>query len=77
MLIISEMFWKMVLLSIDFENVGNLGSVYMNVSPIAYENGLIIGVYCFWIALDLHMGPCLCYIAVLHLQVSLFGAYSD
>ena len=43
----------------------------MNVGPVAYENGLMIGVYCFWIALDLHMGPCLCYLVVLHLQVSI------
>ena len=77
MLIISKMFWKMVLLLIGLEYVENLGFVCMNVGPVAYGNGLMIGVYCLWIALDLHLGPCLCYLVVLHLQVSLFGAYSD
>ena len=43
----------------------------MNVGLVAYGNDLMIGVYCFWIALDLHLGPCLCYLAVLHQQVSI------
>ena len=73
MLIISERFWKIILLSIGFENVWNLGFVCMNVGPVAYGNGLMIGVYCFWIALDLHLSPYLCYSAVLHLQVSSLG----
>ena len=76
MLIVAERFWKMVLLSVNFEYVENLGFVCMNVVSVAYGNGLMIGVYCFWIALDLHLGPCLCYLAVLHLQVSSLGAYS-
>ena len=54
MLIISERFWKTVSLSVGFEYVENLSFVRMNVGPIAYGNGLMIGVYCFWIALDLH-----------------------
>ena len=62
-----------LLLSVGFEYVENLSFVCMNVGTVAYDNGLMIGVYCFWIALDLHLGPCLYYPAVLHLQVSSLG----
>ena len=58
----------MVLLSVGFEHVENVEFVCMNDGPVAYGNGLMIGVYCFWIALDLHLGPCLRYFAVLHLR---------
>ena len=57
----------MVSLSIGFGNVENLEFVCMNDGSVAYGNDLMIGVYCFWISLDLHLGPCLCYPAVLHL----------
>ena len=73
MLIISERFWNTVSLSVGFEYVENLGFVRMNLGLLAYGIGLMIGVYCFWIALDLHLGPCLRYFAVLHLQVSSLG----
>ena len=31
----------------------------MNVGPLAYENGLMIGVFCGWIAFGLAFGPLL------------------
>ena len=49
----------MVLLSIGFEDVEHLGFVCMNVGPVAYGNGLMIGVFCGWIAFGLAFGPLL------------------
>jgi hypothetical protein len=73
MLIKSERFWKMVSLLVGFEHVENVETACMNYGSVAYENDLMIGVYRLWIALDLHLGHCLCYLAVLHLQVSSLG----